>query len=197
MDQEKAELYVLLEKIQQGDQAALGKFYDATVKRVFGVALKVTSNHTLSEEIVSDVYMQVWRTATSYSAERATPISWLLMMAHSRSIDALRREGSATRDQVPLADGFDIQDTDSPDPLSNTLGLQQNIMLRDAIQLLDDKQRQMIMFAFYRGMSHQEISQHTGEALGTVKSILRRAQSILRAALTGTDLLEGGIHGQA
>lgn len=197
MAQDQAELYVLLEKIQQGDQAALGKFYDVTVGRVFGVALKVTSSHELAEEIVSDVYMQLWRSAASYSTERASPITWVLMMAHSRSIDVLRREGSTTRNQVPLDDNDDIQDTANPDPLDNTLGFQQNNALCEALQLLDGQQRQMITFAFYRGMSHQEIAHYTGEPLGTVKSVLRRAQSILRAALSPTVSVEGGCRGQA
>ncbi|QTR44680.1 sigma-70 family RNA polymerase sigma factor [Thiothrix litoralis] len=197
MLQDQGELYVLLEKIQRGDQAALGVFYNATVRRVFAVALKVTANKELAEEIVSDVFMQAWHNASSYSAERATPLGWLLMMAHSRSIDAVRKEGSATRNQIPLEDDYDVADTATLDPLSNTLGVEQGNELAEALKLLDGQQRQMIALAFYRGMSHQEIAEYTGEPLGTVKTLLRRAQSILRAALTKTDLVEGGYYGKS
>jgi RNA polymerase sigma-70 factor (ECF subfamily) len=196
MAQDQGELYVLLEKIQRGDQAALGVFYDATVRRVFAVALKVTANKELAEEIVSDVFLQAWHNASSYSAERATPLGWLLMMAHSRSIDTLRRENSTTRQQVPLEDDYDVQDHATLDPLANTLGVEQGNELAEALKLLDGQQRQMIALAFYRGMSHQEIAEYTGEPLGTVKTLLRRAQSILRGALSQTDLVEGGYYGK-
>lgn len=185
MAQDQAELYALLEKIQQGDQAALGVFYDVTVRRVFAIALKVTSSHELAEEIVSDVFMQVWHNASSYTAERATPLGWVLMMAHSRAIDTLRRENSTTRNQIPLAEDHDVPDNNALDPLSNTLGVEQGAVLAEALKLLDGQQRQMIALAFYRGMSHQEIAEYSGEPLGTVKSILRRAQSILRGAYDG------------
>ena len=195
MAQDQGELYALLEKIQRGDQVALGVLYDTTVRRVFAVALKVTANQELAEEIVSDVFMQVWHNASSYSAERATPLGWLLMMAHSRSIDTLRKEGSVTRNQVPMEADYDVQDHAALDPLANTLGVEQGNELAEALKLLDGQQRQMIALAFYRGMSHQEIAEYSGEPLGTVKTILRRAQSILRGALTKSDLTEGGYYG--
>lgn len=197
MSQQQGELYVLLEKIQQRDQAALGSFYDVTVGRVFAVALKVTSNHALAEEIVSDVFMQVWRSAARFDADRASPLGWLLMMARSRAIDAVRRENSATREQTPLDEDYDVVDEAAPNPLGNTLCIEQNSELCEALKLLDERQRQMIALAFYRGMSHQEIANHTGEPLGTVKTVLRRSQSILRGALTKPDFVEGGFHGQA
>jgi RNA polymerase sigma-70 factor (ECF subfamily) len=194
---EQDELHVLLEKIQWGDQEALGIFYDATVGRVLGIARRVTSSHELAEEVVSDVYMQVWRGASAYTAERATPLGWLLMMARSRAIDTLRREGSMMRNQMPLEEHYDVEDTNTPDPLTNILGVEQCSELGGALKLLDSQQRQMVVLAFYRGMSHQEIAQYTGEPLGTVKTILRRAQSILRGALIKTDFAERGYCGKA
>ncbi|EIJ36421.1 RNA polymerase sigma factor [Thiothrix nivea] len=197
MAQDQGELYVLLEKIQRGDQAALGIFYDATVRRVYAVAIKVTASPELAEEIVSDVFMQVWHNASSYSAERSTPLGWLLMMAHSRSIDSLRREGSATRNQMPLEEAYDAPDETTPGPLAATLGVEQHHELASALKLLDGQQRQMITLAFYRGLSHQEIANYTGEPLGTVKTTLRRAQSILRGALTATGFVQGGDYAKA
>ncbi len=183
MAHDQAELYPLLAQVQRGDQQALGSFYDATVSRVYAIALKVTANPALAEEIVSDVYLQVWRAAGNYSAERATPLAWLLMMAHSRAIDALRKESATTKQQVELSDDFEAADTDTPDPLDLTLAVEADSALQTALQLLDAAQRQLIALAFYRGLSHQEIAAYTGEPLGTIKTQLRRAQAILRAAL--------------
>ena len=197
--QDQAELYDLLGKICSRDQAALGAFYDLTVGRVFGIVMRVTANRELAEEVTSDVYMQVWRNAESYQAGRSTPLSWLLVMAHSRSIDALRREGSATRNQVPIEDGYDAPDMETADPLKQTLDMEQGGELAEALKLLDRAQREMITLAFFRGLTHQEIAHHTGKPLGTVKSVLRRAQSILRGALEATrsDSSEGEYYGQA
>lgn len=191
MEQEQSDLQVLLRKVQQRDQLALGAFYDATVERVFALVMNVTVNRVLTEEIVSDVFMQVWRNADRFDAERASPLGWLLMMARSRAIDALRREGRATRDQFPLAEDYDPPDDVQPNPLSNTLRIEQNTELSLALDLLDSRQRQMITLAFYQGMSHQDIANHTGEPLGTVKTVLRRSQEILRGALKQPEWAEG------
>ncbi|MBU0655209.1 MAG: sigma-70 family RNA polymerase sigma factor [Gammaproteobacteria bacterium] len=184
MAQDQTHFYPLLERIRQGDQEALGILYDATVRRVFAVAFKITSNHELAEEIVSDVYLQVWRTAAAYDMERSTPLGWLLMLAHSRALDTLRREASSTKLQVEMPETVDVEDTQTLTPQEVVLDAEQGSELQAAIRLLDGQQRQMLALAFYRGMSHQEIADYTGEPLGTVKTILRRAQAILRAALT-------------
>ncbi|MEZ5450221.1 MAG: sigma factor [Thiolinea sp.] len=99
----------------------------------------------MAEEIVSDVFMQVWHNASSYSAERSTPLGWLLMMAHSRSIDSLRRRAIATRNQMPLEETYDAPGEATLDPLAITLGVEQHHELANALKLLDGQQRQMII----------------------------------------------------
>lgn len=186
MAQDQAELYPLLANVQQGDAEALSSFYDATVGRVYAIAMKVTANPALAEEIVSDVYLQVWRTASQYSAERATPLAWLLMMTHSRAIDALRKESATTKQQVEWHEDLEMEDTQTLNPLEMALAVETGSALQAAVASLDVQQRQFIALAFYRGLSHQDIAAHTGEPLGTVKTVLRRAQAILRAALSDT-----------
>lgn len=186
MAQDQAELYPLLANVQQGDAEALSRFYDATVGRVYAIAMKVTANPALAEEIVSDVYLQVWRTASQYSAERSTPLAWLLMMTHSRAIDALRKESATTKQQVEWHEDLEVEDTQTLNPLEMALAMETGSALQAAVASLDVQQRQFIALAFYRGLSHQDIAAHTGEPLGTVKTVLRRAQAILRAALSDT-----------
>jgi len=188
---DQTELYGLIEGMSQGDRDAFGKLYDATVSRVFGVVMRITSNKELAEEVVSDAYMQAWRSAVNYDRELAAPMTWLIMIARSRAIDGLRRERSATKNQVPAIEGFDSVDVMTPEPLVNTLGVEQSDELEELLKLLDRKERQMIALAFYRGFSHREIANYTGEPLGSVKTILRRSQAILRAALLKTDSSNG------
>ena len=197
MMQKQDELYHLLARIGGGEQEALGIFYDQTVGRVFGLALKITASHELAEEVVSDVYMQVWRSATQYSAERASPLAWLMMLAYSRASYIMRHEASITRHQSPLEEIDWVNADNLSDPLDTTLGLEQDNALNKALKLLDKQQKQMIILAFYRGMSHQEIARYTGKPLGSVKTLLRRAQSILRQALTHSGSGEREQYGQA
>jgi RNA polymerase sigma-70 factor (ECF subfamily) len=186
---DKTELYSLIESVSQGDREAFSELYDATVSRVFGVVMRITSNKELAEEVVSDAYMQVWRSAVNYDCELASPLTWIIMIARSRALDGLRRERSVTKNQVDMAEDFNAVDETTPEPLLTTLGVEQSSELEVLLQLLDTKERQMIALAFYRGFSHSEIAEYTGEPLGSVKTILRRSQAILRAALIKTDFI--------
>lgn len=179
--------------MQHSQQEALGRFYDLTVSYVFGLALRITSNQALAEEIVNDVYLQAWRNRASYQAAQATPLAWVMMMTHSRAIDALRRETTVTKQQLPMAEDFDAVDEQCLSPLEQLSTHEHTERLVTALKLLDKQQRHWISLAFYRGMSHQEIADYTGEPLGTVKTVLRRAQAVLRTALTSA-YPTGGIY---
>ena len=186
---DNTELKSLLKRISEGDKAAFSDFYDVTVGRAFGVILKMTANRELAEEIASDTYMQVWRSAEKYNADLAAPLTWVIMIARSRAIDTLRREKSATRNQFPLIDEYDAPDESDTGPLAETLNIEKNQNVKELLEFLNDSERQMITLAFYRGMSHNEIAAYTGKPLGSVKTILRRAQSILRSAWQKTQFL--------
>lgn len=186
---DKTELYSLIESVSHGDREAFSELYDATVSRVFGVVMRITSNKELAEEVVSDAYMQVWRSAVNYDRDLAAPLTWIIMIARSRALDGLRREKSATKNQVEAIEDYNVADDKTPDPLLSTLGVEQSSELEVLLQLLDSKERQMIALAFYRGFTHREIAEYTGEPLGSVKTILRRSQAILRAALIKTDFI--------
>ncbi|WP_298612227.1 sigma-70 family RNA polymerase sigma factor [uncultured Thiothrix sp.] len=189
----QTELYALVERMQHSQQEALGRFYDLTVSYVFGLAMRITSNQALAEEIVNDVYLQAWRNRASYQSAQATPLAWLMMMTHSRAVDAMRREATVTKQQLPMAEDFDAVDEQGLSPWEQLVHIEQAERLETAFKLLDIQQRHWINLAFYRGMSHQEIADYTGEPLGTVKTVLRRAQAVLRTALTSV-YPTGGIY---
>jgi len=182
MATDQTALYAMLNRIADGDQQAFSQFYDVTISRTFGFIMKITANQQLAEEVASDAYMQVWRTAVNYDAELAAPMTWLMMIARSRAIDALRRENSATKHQLPLLEALDMVDEAEPGPLTEALGAETVTILNDLLKVLDNTERQMIVLAFFQGMSHTEIAAHTGKPLGSVKTIMRRAQALLRTA---------------
>ena len=197
MIEDQSNLVTLIEKMQLADEKAMSGFYNATVNRVYGMAMKIVLRAELAEEVVGDVYLQVWRQANNYRSDRATPIGWLLMICRSRALDLLRREKSATKNQYHEDETSDIEDQDVESPLSGIMGSETSKKVSDALKLLNKKQREALSLAFYRDMSHSEISEHTGQPLGTVKSNIRRAQDILRNILDKDELATGGFHGKA
>jgi RNA polymerase sigma-70 factor (ECF subfamily) len=197
MFQDQSDINTLLGRIQEGKQSALEELYEITVNRVFSVVLKVTSRHEVAEEVVSDVYLQVWRSAHTYDEKKSKPLSWLLMIAYSRAIDAIRSEAVKAKYEDSYDDYSEEVGSTDDDPSIRVLNNEQGGVLSAAIQLLNEQQRHLVNLAFYKGMSHQEIADYTGMPLGTVKSNLRRAQDALRGALNKSELIKGVNYGHA
>ena len=188
------QLETLLQQIAAGDEAAMGALYDATVDRIYGLAVKVTRRPDLAEEVVGDVYLQAWKQAGKYNRQRATPIGWLLMICRSRALDRLRHETSATKNHTPEDEHGNLPDEHSSTPLEDLVQRELSGKVAQALEFLNRNQRQTIALAFYKGMSHQQIADYTGEPLGTVKSNIRRAQAILRNVLDRDDQPPGAHH---
>ncbi len=171
-----------LEKISTRDENALAAFYDLTVNRVYGLALRITRRPQIAEEVVSDVYFQVWQQAGRYDAARGKVSSWLLTVCRSRALDALRR-----RDQAELCAEPELlisnDHSSDDDPLDLLLTVERGNTVHAALKTLDSKPRQLLALAFFRGLSHQEIADYTGIPLGSVKSILRNSMLALKQIL--------------
>jgi RNA polymerase sigma factor (sigma-70 family) len=171
-----------LNEICEQDQAALGRFYDLTVSRVYGVALRIVRNDDMAEEVVSDVYMQVWRDAHRYDDSRGRVLGWLLIIARSRALDLLRRQDEAFSHPEP----YDlVSEPDNGQKSAEDLleAAQAGSALHAAMSELTPLQRQLLSLAFFRGLSHSEIVEHCGMPLGSVKTHIRRALGVLREVL--------------
>lgn len=197
MEYQPDDLSELLVRIQSGDEAALQSLYETTVHRVFALAIKIVRRSGLAEEVVSDVFLQVWRRAGDYDAQRAVPMAWLLMICRSRALDRLRKEKSATRNQYQRDEHAQVEDTEAVSVVEAISHGELSERVSAALAVLNEKQRIMITLAFYQGMSHQEICTYTGEPLGTVKSNLNRAQAILKRTLAREDVVKGEMYGEA
>jgi RNA polymerase sigma-70 factor (ECF subfamily) len=170
-----------LARVARGDENAFGRFYDATLARVFAVVRRICFDAALAEEVVEDVYVQVWREAARFDAARGVVLAWLLMMARSRALDALRRADPALLAPDPqlLVD----EPAADADPLGLLESMRRDSEVRLALAALPARERQMIALAFFRGMTHAEISAAMHCPLGTVKTAIRRALGSLRARL--------------
>lgn len=181
-DVQCALLTQLIRRITTGEEAALSLFYHHTLSRVYALALRISGCCDLAEEICVETFWQVWRDATSYDSSRGQPLAWVLVITRSRALDALRRRGRIEYCPDPeiYLDGVSCPEGS---PLDQLMQAEQSGALSRALTTLTPVQRQMVGLAFYKDLSHQEISDQTGLPLGTVKSHLKRAQDTLRIAI--------------
>ncbi|MBN8510253.1 MAG: sigma-70 family RNA polymerase sigma factor [Burkholderiales bacterium] len=182
-----AQLAAWIEAIADRDERALAALYDATFTRLFGLVQRIVRNAALAEEVVEDAYFQVWRQAVRFDPARGAALAWLLAMARSRAIDALRREARFEHDVLGEAD--DLPDAGCAAPCDELLDLaRHHADLHQALMRLGAQPRQLVSMSFFRGLSHEEIAAHMELPLGTVKSQIRRALLALREVLGDRDL---------
>jgi RNA polymerase sigma factor (sigma-70 family) len=173
---------VLMVRIAAQDQQALERFYRSSIGRIFGLALRITRHRELAEEVAEDVYVQLWHRAASFDPTRGSALAWTLTICRSRALDALRRADPAILDPDP-AMRLDAPVSAGGNPQDLLHASRQNAALHAAIERLKPQQRQLLSLAYFCDMSHQELANHTGIPLGTVKSTLRRTLAMLREDL--------------
>ncbi len=181
---ESEELANLLAQIAAGSHTALATLYEMSVDRVHGVVARIVRNDADADDVMCEVYRHVWERPQQYSAARGPVMAWLLIIARSRAIDWVRKRRTMLNfDSTPFNEidpSALAEVTDAPDLLN---ALQTNSQLHDALKELSADQRKMIELAFFKDLSHFEIAELTGIALGTVKSHIRRGQEKLKQAL--------------
>ena len=189
---DEAQMALWMQCIVQRDEQALAALYDATLSRTYGLVLRIVKRAALAEEVVEDAYFQVWRQAPRFDPSRGKAITWLLAMARSRAIDALRREARFRADSLDEDETPERADDHNP-PTDDLLDAARRYAdLHQALQALNAQPRQLVALAFFRGLSHEEIASQTALPLGTVKSQIRRALITLRDRLG-----EPGLHALA
>lgn len=175
----------LMARVMRQDEAALAQLYEQLSSRVYAVALRITRQVACAEEVLQDTFWQVWRQAPRFDRERGSAVAWVMLMARSRALDAIR-----SRSRDPAQSGQQLLDDDevttdggSADPMDLLQAVRRDGALHAQLAKLDPLRRQLIALAFFRGMTHDEIADHTGLPLGTVKSHFRRTLMALQTAL--------------
>lgn len=179
----EAQLRDWLSAVADHDEQALAALYDATLPRVYGLVLRLVRQAALAEEVTEDTFFQVWRQAARYDPARGQALAWLLGMARSRAIDALRREARFRHE--PLDEGDDARPWPAEAASGDELlgATRSHAALHQALLRLPPQPRQLVALSFFRGLSHEEIAQQTQLPMGTVKSQIRRALLSLRDML--------------
>jgi RNA polymerase sigma-70 factor, ECF subfamily len=173
----------LMERILQQDSTALETLYDRYGRPVYSLVLRIAQNPASAEEIVQDIFLQLWRSADRYQIERGPLEPWLFTMARHRALDFLRlkrekqrRREDSDSDVIPSA-------VVRPDPEGDIDQSRRAEKIRALLTSLPAAQRRAIELAFFEGLTHSEIAATTGEALGTVKSWIRGGLLRLRESL--------------
>jgi RNA polymerase sigma-70 factor (ECF subfamily) len=176
------DLISLVQRVATGDQAALAALYDTTNRLVYGLVLRVLGDASSAEEVLLDVYTQVWRQAASYDINRGGPLAWLTTIARSRAIDRLRSGWQDQQRKEPL-DALGDAPAAAASPEEMTVASERQRFVREALSSLTPEQREVIELAYYSGLSHSEIATKLNQPLGTVKTRTRLGMMKLREAL--------------
>lgn len=187
------ELSHLLAKSGLGDRAAFAQLYERTSAHLFAVVLRINRDRAQAEDVLQEVYVNVWRAAQSFDAAQSQPLTWLTSIARNRAIDSLRRRQAEPQTQsAPLSsegdedrDVYDDVADTTPGPLALLSQASDARALGRCMQGLSAQQRQSVALAFYDGLSHAEVAEQMRQPLGTVKSWVRRALLALKTCLDG------------
>ena len=166
-------------RIAHEDHSALSALLQETSPLVFATALRVLSFRADAEEVTTDVYHRIWRTAESYDPQRGSVDAWLVSMARSRAIDRLRSRATRDRSETALS----IECSRSVDPESSAAASQTRTHLLQALHALPPQQRRAIELAYFSGLTMTEIAGQLGHPIGSVKTRIRMGLIKLRRLL--------------
>lgn len=166
-----------------GDQEAFSRLYDLTSPRVYGLIVRVLRDRDQAQEVAQEVYLHVWREAATYRADKGTPLSWLLTIAHRRAVDRVRAESARSARDVR----YEHRTRERPfDSTADTAQARlQGSAVRSALTRLSDAQREVLELAYLEGQTHREVSEALGIPLGTAKTRIRDGLQRLRREMGG------------
>jgi RNA polymerase sigma-70 factor (ECF subfamily) len=172
----------LLKAIAAKDEAALAQLYDRYRVILFGLLMRILNNREEAEDVLQEVFLQVWRKAADFDENRGRPFTWLVTLGRSRGIDRLRT--LAARERVAEAGARDAVEEVS-DAASDAFRSEQRSLVTNALAQLPDEQKGPLMLAYFDGLTQSEIAKHLGAPLGTVKTRMRTGLMRLRELLAG------------
>lgn len=171
----------LLAAAAHGDQEAIGHLFDRHQGSMYGLAMRITSDPALSQDVVQEAMVGVWRNAPRFDGAKASARTWILSITHHRAIDAVRRRRPTA--QMPDPDASPPAALVLPDIWQDVVGRLDAAAVRAALGRLSAVQREALELAYFGGCTQQEIADRTGVPLGTVKGRVRLGLIGLRAEL--------------
>jgi RNA polymerase sigma-70 factor (ECF subfamily) len=187
----------LMGEVASGSSAALTELYDRYVRSCFGLALKIVRDPSGAEEVVQEVFLKLWTNPCLFSSERGKFKSWLLTLVHNRAVDRLRRlKRGSDHASLPLYGESDSQQTlvdvvldDGPGPYEQVWSSEKSQIVRGKLDELSEPHRQMLVMAYFEGLTQREIAERLRQPIGTVKTRTRAALTQMRNMLAGKGLI--------
>ncbi|MFN3617563.1 MAG: sigma-70 family RNA polymerase sigma factor [Aquabacterium sp.] len=181
----------LLSRTALGDRVAFDTLYRHTSAHLLGVILRIQSDRAQAEDVLQEVYVNIWRSAQSFNPALSQPSTWLNSIARNRAIDSLRRRQTSPQTVSSVVTDADDEETDmlnalpsdAPGPLDLLEQASEAMALQDCMAQLNKGQRQSLALAYYQGLSHSEVAEQLRQPLGTVKSWVRRGLQGLKNCL--------------
>jgi RNA polymerase sigma-70 factor (ECF subfamily) len=186
----------LMARVQDQDDNAIAILYRRHTPLLRTVIGRILNNDTDVDDMLQEVFLEIWRQAARYSEEKGKALGWIVTLARRRAIDRLRKKMAYSRAQDRLQEEVEHE----PEPAMHHSADKEVVasdtaeIFRNVIATLPEAQQEALRFAFYRGMSQREIAAHTGIPLGTIKTRLELAIRKMRAGLTALGGSEEWLH---
>ena len=176
---EREELTQLLSASAGGDQQAFSELYKRSSSRLFGVCMRMLRDRGEAEELLQEIFITVWRRASSFDPSRASAITWLVTLTRNRAIDRLRQHR-----ELPLDDSLAMELVDEqPSPAAGAESSQERLRLERCLDGLEPQQKTVVREAFFTGATYNDLAARCRVPLGTMKSWIRRSLIRLRTCL--------------
>ncbi|MCH8556744.1 MAG: sigma-70 family RNA polymerase sigma factor [Balneolia bacterium] len=180
----------LLHRIGRKDEAALSELYDLYKSLLYSLCVSIVKDRAEAEELLQEIFVQVWEKASGFDRSKGTPYAWLTTMTRNKAIDILRSR-SYKENQITDNDTDDIilpfLPSDEPSPYSAAVAKERSSMIQTILKAIPDEQRSVLVAAYFEGYSQTEIADQTGLPLGTVKSRMRQGLIKLQHMLAGKE----------
>jgi RNA polymerase sigma-70 factor (ECF subfamily) len=174
----------LLASVAKGDQQAFNQLYDHSSTLLYTLAFRILGNREEADDLLQDVYLEVWRKVVRYDVGRGTPIAWLITLTRSRAIDRLRSRN--TRGHATVGSDTTISSSVAdlgPSPFETQADQELRMAVGNALTILLPTQQQALELGYYAGLSHSEIAARLNQPLGTGKTRIKLGRSKLRERL--------------
>ena len=175
------DLSALLGRVAAGDREAFTALYEHTSAKVYGVIVRIVNNRSSADEVMQEVFVKVWQRAGEFDSQRASPITWMATIARNRAIDEIRRAKPLRIVETP--EPIDIA-ADLDHPLDSAERSETLQALIACLNRLGEERREIILLAYYRGLSREDLAQRFGRPVPTIKTWLHRGLAQLKTCLS-------------
>ena len=170
----------LMREVARGDRAAFRALYDATRAKLYGVVLSILRERSAADDLLQEIYVRIWDRAADFDPGKASPITWMTTIARNRALDEVRRP----RVTVDLPDdALERVAGDDPHPLEQRERSEELKRLMACLAALAEERRQLVLLAYYRGMTREALSKRFDRPVPTIKTLLHRSLAELRGCL--------------